>query len=317
MGPHKSAVVRQHGVAVLLAAGGLLAVVSAVTGAGGVPPPEAVPPPETFDEARQVGAEAPAAGGAPRAADGVPAAVGGPDLADGVAAEPGATGPEPRLQPAGVVLISAVLGTDGDPPVAVDGDRGPGRRGPDGLAREGRGAGDSGADGGESADGGADVGGGGHGAAADGAAAAAADGAAAAAADGAAAAAGGAGEVRVGWVWPAQGQVTSEFGQRWGRPHKGLDISDGVGAPVVAAARGEVTSAGSEGGYGLTVTVDHGAGIETAYAHLSAVEVAAGEWVEAGDPLGAMGCTGSCTGPHLHFEVHRDGAAVNPREILP
>lgn len=119
------------------------------------------------------------------------------------------------------------------------------------------------------------------------------------------------------WVWPAEGEVTSEFGRRWGRPHEGLDLANAVGTPVVAATDGEVSFARSKSGYGLTVRIDHGDEVETAYSHLSAIEVAPGDTVTAGDRIGAMGCTGSCTGPHVHVEVRRSGTPMDPRTVLP
>jgi murein DD-endopeptidase MepM/ murein hydrolase activator NlpD len=119
------------------------------------------------------------------------------------------------------------------------------------------------------------------------------------------------------WVWPVAGEVTSGFGPRWGRRHTGVDIAAPHGAAVVAAAAGEVTAARSQGGYGLIVTVGHPGGMTTAYAHLSAIGVATGDTVAAGQRLGAMGCSGSCTGTHVHFELRRDGTAVDPRRVLP
>lgn len=119
------------------------------------------------------------------------------------------------------------------------------------------------------------------------------------------------------WVWPAEGDVTSEFGRRWGRPHEGLDLANAVGTPIVAATDGEVSLAQAKSGYGLTVKVDHGEGVETVYSHLSALAVAPGDVVAAGDRIGAMGCTGSCTGPHVHLEVRRGGTPMDPRSVLP
>lgn len=119
------------------------------------------------------------------------------------------------------------------------------------------------------------------------------------------------------WVWPAQGDVTSEFGRRWGRPHEGLDLANAVGTPVLAATDGEVSFARAKSGYGLTVKIDHGDEVETVYSHLSAIEVAPGDAVTSGDRIGAMGCTGSCTGPHVHVEVRRNGTPMDPRTVLP
>lgn len=119
------------------------------------------------------------------------------------------------------------------------------------------------------------------------------------------------------WIRPADGPVTSQFGPRWGRMHRGKDIGGVTGDPVVAAADGTVTRAGTMSGYGRLVEVDHADGATTVYAHLSAVEVGVGDVVSAGDRVGGMGCTGSCTGTHLHFEVRVDGDAVDPRDRLP
>jgi septal ring factor EnvC (AmiA/AmiB activator) len=119
-----------------------------------------------------------------------------------------------------------------------------------------------------------------------------------------------------GWQWPASGAVTSEYGRRWGRMHEGIDIGAPTGAAVVAARAGRVSFAGSMGGYGILVLVDHGGGVVTAYAHLSSFAVGAGAQVGAGTRLGSIGCTGSCTGPHLHFEVRVNGSPRNPRQHL-
>ena len=119
------------------------------------------------------------------------------------------------------------------------------------------------------------------------------------------------------WRWPAQGPVTSEYGMRWGRLHEGIDIGGATGQAVVAARSGVVASTGRQGGYGNLVIVDHGGGVTTAYAHLNSIEVSPGQSVEAGERLGGMGCTGRCTGTHLHFEVRIGGQAQNPRGYLP
>jgi murein DD-endopeptidase MepM/ murein hydrolase activator NlpD len=111
--------------------------------------------------------------------------------------------------------------------------------------------------------------------------------------------------------------VTSEYGRRWGRMHEGIDIGGPTGSPIYAARAGTVSSAGRMGGYGLLTLIDHGGGIVTAYAHQSAVSVSPGQSVSAGQRIGSIGCTGSCTGPHLHFEVRVNGSARNPRGYLP
>lgn len=120
-----------------------------------------------------------------------------------------------------------------------------------------------------------------------------------------------------GWQWPASGPVTSEYGMRWGRMHEGVDVGGGTGSPVVAARSGTVTHAGRMGGYGNLVLVSHGGGVSTAYAHLSSFSVSPGQAVGGGQRVGGMGCSGSCTGTHVHFEVRINGAARNPRNYLP
>jgi murein DD-endopeptidase MepM/ murein hydrolase activator NlpD len=118
-----------------------------------------------------------------------------------------------------------------------------------------------------------------------------------------------------GLIWPVSGVVTSGFGWRWGRMHEGIDISAPTGTAVRAAASGSVVFAGVMGGYGNIVVIDHGNGLATAYAHLSSIWIGGGS-VSQGQGVGAVGCTGSCTGPHLHFEVRVNGSAVNPMNYL-
>jgi len=117
-------------------------------------------------------------------------------------------------------------------------------------------------------------------------------------------------------VWPASGWVSSEFGPRWGRNHNGIDIAAPTGTPVVASARGTVTHAGPMGSFGLLVVVSHGGKVTTLYAHLSSIDVARGQEVAVGRRVGAVGSTGRSTGPHLHFELRRDGVAEDPRTLL-
>ena len=113
-----------------------------------------------------------------------------------------------------------------------------------------------------------------------------------------------------GLVWPVSGVVTSGFGYRWGRLHAGIDISAPAGTPVRAAASGTVIYAGWMGGYGNLVVISHGGALATAYAHLSSIWGAGS--VSQGQGIGAVGCTGSCTGNHLHFEVRVNGQPVDP-----
>lgn len=120
-----------------------------------------------------------------------------------------------------------------------------------------------------------------------------------------------------GWVWPARGTVTSEFGPRWGRQHQGIDIAASTGTTLVAARAGTVLSAGPTGSYGLMTLIDHGGGIVTAYAHQNRIVVRAGQRVAAGQQIGEIGSTGRSSGPHVHFEVRVNGSPQNPRRYLP
>jgi murein DD-endopeptidase MepM/ murein hydrolase activator NlpD len=119
--------------------------------------------------------------------------------------------------------------------------------------------------------------------------------------------------------WPALGTVTDGFGPRWGRMHLGVDIGILRSATVTAAADGAVTATGylpGYEGYGNVVLVDSGEGHSTLYAHLASIAVRGGEWVTAGQPVGIAGCTGSCTGTHLHFELHERGRPIDPLPVL-
>jgi murein DD-endopeptidase MepM/ murein hydrolase activator NlpD len=115
-----------------------------------------------------------------------------------------------------------------------------------------------------------------------------------------------------GLIWPVHGPVTSGFGVRWGRMHEGIDIAVPVGTPVVAAAAGTVIAAGWLGGYGNLVVIDHGNGLATAYGHNSSLAVGVGQTVAQGQVISYSGNTGHSTGPHVHFEVRVNGAAVDP-----
>lgn len=120
-----------------------------------------------------------------------------------------------------------------------------------------------------------------------------------------------------GLIWPTGGIVTSPYGPRWGRLHRGIDINAPTGTPIVAAKAGTVVFAGDNGGFGLNVIIDHGQGFATVYAHLSAVAVSEGQSVGQGTAVGHSGCTGSCTGSHLHFETRVNGEAQDPMLYLP
>jgi murein DD-endopeptidase MepM/ murein hydrolase activator NlpD len=123
-----------------------------------------------------------------------------------------------------------------------------------------------------------------------------------------------------GLIWPVNGPVASPFGYRCleglCRTHEGIDIGVGYGTPIHAAASGTVIEAASEGGYGNLIVIDHGGGLATAYGHQSSFAVGSGAHVSQGQVIGYVGCTGRCFGPHLHFEVRVNGAAVDPLGYL-
>ena len=111
---------------------------------------------------------------------------------------------------------------------------------------------------------------------------------------------------------PVAARVGDRYGPRGAGFHAGLDFPADSGARVTAAAGGRVRFAGYDDGWGLTVTLDHGNGVRTRYAHLSRATVTPGTWVAAGTRIGAVGATGFATGPHLHFEVTIRGANADP-----
>ena len=121
------------------------------------------------------------------------------------------------------------------------------------------------------------------------------------------------------WVWPTKGIFTSGFGWRWGRMHRGIDIANNIGTPIVAAKSGQVLSAGWHGGgYGYLVEIRHADGTLTRYGHNSRILVRSGQFVPQGKVISLMGSTGRSTGPHLHFEIIPAGrGAVNPLGMLP
>ena len=120
-------------------------------------------------------------------------------------------------------------------------------------------------------------------------------------------------------VTPVSGIITSRFGNRESirsHGHTGLDIAAPAGTPIKATADGKVTFSGYSGGYGYVVKMSHGNGIQTIYGHCSKLYVSAGEKVEAGEVIAAVGSTGNSTGNHLHFEVRVNGQEVNPQNYL-
>lgn len=129
------------------------------------------------------------------------------------------------------------------------------------------------------------------------------------------------GTARLQMVWPANGTVTSRFGEwRGGHRHDGIDIGMLRTLRLRAVAGGVVRKAGYVGGYagyGKVVLLDLPGPYTALYAHLSRVSVRVGQKVRAGQRLGLAGCTGSCSGTHLHFELKRSGTNVNPLRFLP
>ena len=128
-------------------------------------------------------------------------------------------------------------------------------------------------------------------------------------------------DARAGLIWPARGPITTYFGEvgpTSPRGHAGIDIAARYGSPIVAAAAGQVvlaTTAG--GGYGTEVIIEHGRGLRTLYAHLSQLDVTAGQGVARAQLIGLVGSTGYSTGPHLHFEVRQNGELRDPLAFLP
>ena len=122
--------------------------------------------------------------------------------------------------------------------------------------------------------------------------------------------------------WPVRGRITSSFGERIdpfdgeGAFHTGIDIAVRYGTPVHVTADGMVIFSGIENGYGRTVIVDHGHGLRTLYAHMSALAVSVGQHIDRGEVVGFVGDSGRSTGPHLHYEVRVNRSPVNPYSYL-
>ncbi len=118
--------------------------------------------------------------------------------------------------------------------------------------------------------------------------------------------------------WPSRGIITSNYGWRmhpifgYGRFHSGMDIADDYGTTIVATAAGRVTYSGWMSGYGNAVIIDHGNGLQTLYGHCSSLNVNVGQYVNKGQSIAAMGSTGNSTGPHVHYEVLRNGQCTDP-----
>lgn len=126
-------------------------------------------------------------------------------------------------------------------------------------------------------------------------------------------------------IMPTTGWLSSHFSAsrfhpilHENRPHEGIDVTAPMGAPIIAPAKGRVTSAGYEAGYGNTFEIDHGNGIVTRFAHCSRILVRVGQVVSRGQVIATVGNTGLTIGPHLHYEVHVNGKPVDPlRYVLP
>ena len=118
---------------------------------------------------------------------------------------------------------------------------------------------------------------------------------------------------------PVSGSISSRFGERSSirsSIHTGLDIATSSGNGIRATTTGTVTFAGYKGSYGNLIIINHGNGVETYYAHCSAIYVSPGQSVDSSTTIGAVGATGNATGPHLHFEIRLGGTPVNPQNYL-
>jgi hypothetical protein len=115
---------------------------------------------------------------------------------------------------------------------------------------------------------------------------------------------------------PSIGRISSPYGMRNGKLHKGIDIAADMGTPIKAALDGKVIYAGWQMGYGKVINIDHGNGITTVYAHCSLIKIKKGQKVKRGEIIGNVGSTGKSTGPHLHFEVRLNNIPQNPADYL-
>jgi len=116
--------------------------------------------------------------------------------------------------------------------------------------------------------------------------------------------------------WPARGMITSRYGWRYRQHHDGIDLAAPWGTPIHAARAGRVVLAGWYYGYGRTVIIEHEGGLRTLYGHASRLLVRPGQVVRQGERIALVGCTGRCTGAHVHFEVRINGRPVNPLPYL-
>ena len=116
--------------------------------------------------------------------------------------------------------------------------------------------------------------------------------------------------------WPLRGVLYARFGKRGGEPHDGIDLAAPTGTAVHAAGAGKVLFAGEQKGYGLVVIIEHAPGWVTVYAHSQAVQVGEGDTVNSETVVARVGESGHTTGPHLHFELRRQGLPVDPLPYL-
>jgi murein DD-endopeptidase MepM/ murein hydrolase activator NlpD len=122
------------------------------------------------------------------------------------------------------------------------------------------------------------------------------------------------------FIMPTTGRLTSSYGMRWGKLHAGIDIAAPIGTPVIAVKNGIVIAAGMNAvghGYGNGIDIRHQDGSISRYAHAEKILVRVGQPVKQGQPIMLMGCSGHCTGPHLHFEIHVADKPINPKPYLP
>jgi murein DD-endopeptidase MepM/ murein hydrolase activator NlpD len=124
------------------------------------------------------------------------------------------------------------------------------------------------------------------------------------------------------FLWPVRGYISSYYGYRrspftGGRSfHPGLDIAAPMGTPIKAAMAGRVSAVGYDNIYGNFVVITHQSGYRTLYGHMSVIRTRTGVYVNAGDLIGDVGSTGQSTGPHVHFTVYKNGATINPRNVI-
>ena len=123
-------------------------------------------------------------------------------------------------------------------------------------------------------------------------------------------------------IWPTKGWMSRGFGMKhdpftgYRQMHRGIDIANHIGTPVIATANGTVKSITQTSGFGKMIALDHGFGLTTIYGHLSEIEVKRGQHVKRGDVIALMGSTGWSTGPHLHYEVRLNGRPVDPMKYI-